>query len=649
MKLSLFAAVTLSWISHSQAEPSLSASLEKPSSNSLLEKIQSRLKAYSAPPTQCSANELCSSGTPPYANFSSAGGAVIAQADSCCPGSFVQCEIELNQQMCRDLVYYTINPDSQDSIQVCPQTSTNCACQQVFHVDSTLNLYLCPTPSDCCPNCECHGDPHCTSFSKGSQSWAICDDRGPSCVHEESTCIQTMYDGQYCQWSTKFGGYCGAAPGTQVATMVMYEKTYKSYFNPNDNTQYQFSMVLALGVYGAISQINITDAGTLYSFSLTSSNCLPDPQYPLNSQGESVINNLPSGVNIVLRCNTGYGHSPTALRWDVVSLEDPWFVPQPAGETFGGFCSTGVISENNTKNNGCSIADSQVAQYLQCKGDLDACMSQWCDAHASQLQFGSSPQTLVQAKASCNQFLLATIPTTNNFLLAVCALAPNVANGKFPVDPSQCLNNQACRECVDNVMDYMIDIAEIINTGSIYTPAPTVPCPGDLLSIGLSHNILPQGASGIQIEYQAPGKTTWTPVFALLDVELESCGGCHNPIALNGSQPQNLALMIPGTYRIRQCHGFDNSPTQDLCTAVPQYNVSVAYSNPYNGAYVSSPYGQLFNEGQLTCSQTLYSECPVDFTCCVWTQQVMFDTCMMSSYGTNWKTQYPNCKPKTSS
>ena len=193
-------------------------------------------------------------------------------------------------------------------------------------------------------------------------------------------------------------------------------------------------------------------------------------------------------------------------------------------------------------------------------------------------------------------------------------------------------------------MDYPTAMGVILNTANTITQAPTISCPGDLLTIGLNRKVLPSLVSGIEMDYQAEGSTTWTPIFALFDEEIESCGGCSNPLLVNGTIPQNVALLNPGNYRIRQCYGLNTSPSpQDLCTGAPQYNVSVTYTYPFNGVAVSTPYGTLFDEGKLSCSRAAFPYCPPDFTCCIWTQASLWDTCMLSSYGPDWKTKYPHC------
>lgn len=593
---------------------------------------------------------LCSSGTAPYVNFSSSGGIASGNVDSCCPGSFTACQIQLNEQLCRDIVTYTINPGESPFVEVCPVVTPNCYCQESLSAGKSLVLSLCPTPGSCCPTCECHGDPHCTSFQNGTKVWAICDDRGPTCVHEKSTCLQTSYNGFPCVWVAHNHKmpYCTRPTSSPTPFMTMYTKSYQSYFNPNDTTEYQFSIILTLGIYGSITNIAVTDAGITYNFGFTNSGkCAPDPRYPLNSQGQSIINNLPSGVYLVLLCNEAPARSPTGTRWDVEVVQDPWFVfPHPPTESFGGFCATGVISGIVGPASGnCTVFDNQVAKYLRCHGSLTQCKTQWCRKWATKLQFGAADQTVAEARASCDQFLLSSAPLNNNFLIAVCAVSPSVANGVYPVDPTQCMNNQACQQCVNNVMDYPYDMRNILNSPNLVTMAPTIPCPSDLLEIGLQRKLLPSGVDGIEIDYQATSDSSWVPVFALLDIEIEACG-CNNPLLVNGTDPLNQPLLNAGNYRIKQCHGLNTSPSQDLCKAVPKYNVTVDFNFPFGGALISTPFAQLFNNGQLVCSPEIYPNCPKNYSCCIWDSTLEksgWEICMASTYGPNWQTLYPNC------
>ena len=602
--------------------------------------------------TDCTtATRLCESAVVPFSNFSSTGGSVFATSVPCCPGTFTQCQIQLNTQLCRDLAYYTINPGQSLSIETCPVTTPACTCQESFSAEKSLSLYLCPNPSNCCPTCECFGDPHCTSFQNGTKMWAICDDRSASCIHEKSSCLQTDYAGKPCVWITNGNlPYCARALDTPVPKMVMYEKTYQSYFVPNDTTLYNFSVILTLGVYGAIVNVEVNDAGASYNFGFTAGpgrkRCMADPSYPLNSESQSIINNLPSGVVLVLYCHEGFGHSPTGTRWDVQSLQDPFFTnPHPAPDTFGGFCATGMINETLGPLHGdCSIFDTQVALYLGChRITLNECKSRWCRQHASQLQFGSSTNT----QQACFDFLVNPL-VNNNFIIAVCSVSPSVANGVYPVDPTTCMQNQACQQCVYNVMDYPYAMANILNMASLFTRAPTIPCNIDLLTTGLTRKLLPSVGDGIEIQYQATANGTWIPIFALFDQEIESCDGCRNPLLVNGTDPAFASLLNPGNYRIRQCHGLNTSPSQNLCNAVPAYNVSVSYSFPLNGAAISIPFGGLVRDGLLICNSTAYPGCPPNYPCCIWDYTVQlgsWEICMADTFGPNWKALYPKCGP----
>jgi len=195
----------------------------------------------------------------------------------------------------------------------------------------------------------------------------------------------------------------------------------------------------------------------------------------------------------------------------------------------------------------------------------------------------------------------------------------------LPVDPATCKNDPDCSKCADDIMDFPDEIATILSPTPISpTAAPTTKCPPNLLSIGLNRQKLSTVQSGIQIEFLNQQTFAWTSVFALLDDEIAACGGCHNTLSVNGSVPANQVLITPGLYRIKQCSGYDNDPTQDLCDGAPGYNSTVTFSNPSKGVSASKPYGSLFADQQLVCSSTKYPGCPLNFQCCIWDKQTEY-------------------------
>jgi len=630
--------------------------------------IQSRLSAEqravsSVRAIDCSAGQslFCPASNVPDVTFPSTGGVVVGSVPNCCPGSYLQCQIQQNAQYCREIAEYTITPAEGNSEDICPPTSPECSCQTSLSGEKFLRLNFCPTPATCCPTCECHGDPHCTSFNGDVGVWATCDDRDATCLHKQSTCAQTTYDGQACQWKM-FGaiGYCVRNPASKVPSMVMYRKTYKNYFNPGDNTEYEFVLTLSLGTYGAISTIRVEDAGQVYVFGFTpDQKCKANAAYPLNSQGKVFVNNLPSGVRLAFQCydDANYARAPTMVRWEVNAVRDPWYQPEhPVEEIFGGFCATGKISESagNAAIGGCQIMDRQVANYLLTLGsqyngckdnqNIDVCKSQWCNNNYKKLDLGAASDA--QKKAACNAFVKDK-KNTNNFVVALCASSPKVSGGVLPADPRKCDEDDDCRSCVDNVQDYPEEMGNFLNgANGKATLAPTTNCQVDLVAQGLSRKTLATFQSGIQIDFFNTNSNSWAGVFALLDDEIAACGGCKNSIYVNGSVPANNVLMEPGKYRVKQCNGLDTDPKQDLCPAALAYNASVWYANPMDGVAVSTPLGVLFKEGDLVCSRTKYPACPPDYSCCNWditTQKMAWQACMISKYGADYASKYPKC------
>ena len=98
--------------------------------------------------------------------------------------------------------------------------------------------------------------------------------------------------------------------------MVMYEKTYKAYFDPSDDQVHTFRLLLELSTYGAIGGIRIEDAGSVWSFSIGPNGCILPPGFHLTNN-KVVINDLPSGVQLEFTCV--FPKTPNE-RWDVTQL-----------------------------------------------------------------------------------------------------------------------------------------------------------------------------------------------------------------------------------------------------------------------------------------------------------------------------------------
>jgi hypothetical protein len=99
--------------------------------------------------------------------------------------------------------------------------------------------------------------------------------------------------------------------------MVMYSKTYKSYFNATDDTVYEFKLTLTLGVYGATDEIKIEDAGQTWIFGTDEKGCTVPEGFKLSKKNTVEIDGLPSGVKLQFTCS----FPDTRFRlWDVTEL-----------------------------------------------------------------------------------------------------------------------------------------------------------------------------------------------------------------------------------------------------------------------------------------------------------------------------------------
>lgn len=584
-------------------------------------------------------------GAVPNVVFPAQGGQVSGHSQSCCKGNYLQCQLQLETALCRDLAYYTVTAGQGNSETVCPPVPNECTCQQALASETNLQLKLCPNTPECCPSCECHGDPHCLSFdhTKAQAVWAVCDDRDSTCTHKPATCEKTYYAGKQCKWVARAAGYseCVRDDDTPIPMMQMHWKQYKNYWNSNDQALYTFSLNLELTAYGSVSVVTLVDAGQTSVFTINAQGkCVGTPQYPLNANRVVVINDLPSGVWVQLECMNNGPKLPQ--RWDVRFVRDPWFLLNPLVPTqdrFAGFCTTGVIAENTGETiGGCRIMDRQIAMFYGCNPAtaIATCKSQFCNNQGTKFNITSETGT---AAKKCTAFVSNPKQPTN-FVAAACSLS---TSAKRPVNPELCVSNPDCKRCIDSITDFPDQIAEILNTPILVaTQAPTQSCPTNLLQTGLSRKKLSVFQSGVQIEYKQAN--VWTGVFAVLDAEVVACGGCTKVISVNGSVSTNQALLTPGEYRIRQCTGYNNDKAQPLCDGALGYNATVQYSNPTSGGAVSATFGALFDGGDLVCSPTRYPKCPINYQCCHWdkiTQALAWEQCMDVTHG--GAKLYPNC------
>jgi len=585
-----------------------------------------KTEAITCPPN---GNTLfCPQSSVPFVPFPPTGGRASGEVDPCCPNQYLQCQVQQNVQYCRNIVEYNISTTSGNNQDVCPPvTKAECQCQKSLSGSKSLFLNFCPTPGDCCPNCSCYGDPHCVAFGGQRELWAQCDARDANCQFSQAVCNTKTYTYQgvstKCQWTNN---QCVVPAGTagNPPTMIMYSKIYNNYFNPSDPKQYEFSLKLTLTTYGAIEQIEVKDTakGTYYFKNI----CQFDPAYPPTSHNQVIISNLPSGVVMTFTCVGG--KSP---RWDVKSLEDPWYVEDKPN--FGGFCATGVIVEReDSQTSLCQTSDATITTAVGTK-------KSWCASNFRKLIGIYSNQANPRA-SECEAYV-----NGGKWIDALCT----IASGPSPADPRLCDSIAACRTCKDNVNDYgssVEDLKQIIAPFPIPPPLGNpAPCP-DLLKNGLATPKLNDGQSGIQIDYF--NGASWTPVWSATNVAINACGGCAYTMFVNGTVSSNAALTNPGRYRIKQCVGtYNPSNPQDLCKASVGYNATVTYANPIpSGQVVSIPLGELYNTKDMVCNAKKYPKCPPEYACCNWSKQTAYPgwvACMVSNYGPNYATKYPGC------
>ncbi|KAH9261862.1 hypothetical protein BASA81_000518 [Batrachochytrium salamandrivorans] len=567
-------------------------------------------------------DQFCPATSAPVVDFSLATGSVNGSTIGCCKGSFLQCQVQDQVQFRRTIAQYVIPGDENNglepaAVEICPiPDSPDCNCQQILRSEVALELNFCLSSPSCCPECECHGDPHCTSFQRDLDTFAVCDNRDDTCTRRNETCGLISWDNVPCVWEAN---KCMRSPNTTVPAMDMYSKTYRSYFDPEDDAQYEFKLTLQLGLYGAIGDILITDAGTNLTFSVGTKSCDSPSRYPIRNH-KVRIDNLPSGVQVELTCVLPH---TVNRRWDVTKVVDPWFVQDHSNlESFGGFCALGVIPEASAAANldDCRVLDRQLAAFYSCPftTPIDQCKRNFCEAHFRSFHWTFRP------RKSCYQFVIGTT-NANNFLIAACTFSLLPSR-----NPLLCLQDVACRKCVDDILDFPDEMPLILSKSPLPAAIPranddpvlfSTSCQADLLSLGLARAVLQPSFSGIEIQFRnltSTAEEDWLPIFALFDSEITLCGGgCTGPLLANGTEA--LALTQPGQYRILQGVGLDMDASQNVCESAAGINASVTYSNPtIDGEAVGTPLGLLWNEALVVCNPSTFPNCPDSYQCCVW-------------------------------
>lgn len=582
-------------------------------------------------------DQFCPATNAPVVVFSLAAGRANGSTAGCCKGSFLQCQVQDQVQFRRTIVQYVI-PGGDDNVnaavEICPvPDNPDCSCQQILRSEVALELGFCLSSPSCCPECECHGDPHCTSFRRELDTFAVCDNRDETCTRRNETCGLISWDSAPCVWENNT---CMRSPDTSVPAMDMYSKTYRSYFDPEDDAQHEFKLTLQLGLYGAIGRVVVTDAGTNLTFSVGPKRCDSPAHYPVRNH-KVKINDLPSGVQIELTCVQPH---TVNRRWDVTKVVDPWFVQDHSDlESFAGFCALGTIPEASAAANldDCRVLDRQLAAFYSCPftTPIGQCKRSFCKAH--------SFHWTLRPRMSCYQFVAGT----NNFLVAACTLSLLPSR-----NPLLCLRDVACRKCVDDILDFPDEMALILRKRPRAAAAASasdpvlLTCQADLLRLGLARAVLQPSFSGVEVQFRnltSAAEEDWLPIFALFDSEIGLCGGgCTGPLLSSGTDA--LALTQPGQYRIVQGVGLDADPSQDVCESAAGINASVAYSNPIiDGDAASTPLGLLWSQALVVCNPSAFPNCPDSYQCCVWPrpgEDAAWANCMAQYGGPE---RFPSC------
>lgn len=114
-------------------------------------------------------------------------------------------------------------------------------------------------------------------------------------------------------------------------------------------------------------------------------------------------------------------------------------------------------SQNTNLANGCRHVDRQLSTFYNCpiKSSIDMCKNRFCDRQGSKLNFelGGSKK---ENKEQCVAFVSDEVEI-NNYLIAACTLSK-----LHPANPTKCLEDQACRKCVDDVTDFPDELVSFI-------------------------------------------------------------------------------------------------------------------------------------------------------------------------------------------
>lgn len=246
----------------------------------------------------------------------------------------------------------------------------------------------------CCSECNCWGDPRCTSFNGTRANWVVCDDRNSQCEHGPVRCENRKDPwGGSCEfvkrsrkpesddpqpwwydWDTS-GSPCQATPvweEEQFPYMVMYDGEGQV-------------INLTLGERGIISSVQVTEESTDYT--LDARDCFVNA----NSSAWTVTGDsfFPSTWNLTVESSTLY-------RWNIQNLDKTVFtsivcyqssdyrsrlditVRQIASSTSDlnsvqGFCKSGIISENFAESRTLSIEEDDACLRKELGTCVEAC------------------------------------------------------------------------------------------------------------------------------------------------------------------------------------------------------------------------------------------------------------------------------------
>jgi hypothetical protein len=508
-----------------------------------------------------------------------------------------------------------------------------------------------------CATCRCIGDPHCISFAKTPASFVVCDVRDANCEFPKGQplvkkCASLTYMGAQCVMRKDLTGHTFCMfPTTKPPPMMnMYSKQYLD----TNNVQQQFQIELTLQVYGSIGEVDITDAGQVYKFGFSFAGHTLSCTVPPNlssisskpfSNGKIILDKLPSGVQISMQCIIK-SHM-WGSRWEVTELADE-YVPNDPNR--GGFCQTGVIPESDGIPTPCTMDRKILSLFEQwgyrCIGP-DAtfaptpppsdnsgaeaggwsaynCKQNWCTKSLLSGIGGINWKYLgFSSVGACQNFVTVG---GDNFIKSVCAASPRSSTK----DPTQCQNDDGCRDCMDNLKDFPDDALDVLR------PQNTAGCnPTSLFENGKANAGKPLLIGGVKILFQAPGTSTFQTIWQATDDDIalfnRQCG-CIDFM----NQVTEAAFTAPGTYQVQQCYP-ENQFITGRCTAAPGYALEVDYPTTPVSQDLSIPFGDLVNAGVFVCNAA--TQCPPNSQCCMWPFQ---GPGWISCLGNQAQT-FPNC------